>query len=162
MTSLTAFTDQFDIYAKNVGDQLKNTYKRLTAPDYIRLIVIVGAYALLRPYLVQLGGRFQAKDHERELDANEINSMAATDSKSLKGKVHVPEDTDSESENEAKKGTDWGKKARRRQRKMVRDLLAADEKRMKEDEEALSDKEIEEFLLEDENWLVETITGAKS
>ncbi|MCJ1322474.1 hypothetical protein MMC15_007823 [Xylographa vitiligo] len=162
MTSFTALTDQFDMYTKHVGDQLQSTFKRLATPDYIRLIVIVGAYALLRPYLVQLGGRFQAKDHERELDPNEISSIAATDSKSLKGKVHVPENTDSESEEESKKGTDWGKKARRRQRRMVRDLLAADEKRMKEDEEALSDKEIEEFLLEDENWLVETITGAQS
>ena len=162
MTSLTAFTDQFDIYAKNFGDQLKSTYKRLTAPEYIRLIIIVGAYAFLRPHLIQLGARFQAKDHERELDPNEINSMAATESTSFKDKVHVPEDTDSESEDEARKGTDWGKKARRRQRKMVRDLLAADEKRMKEDEETISDKEIEEFLLEDENWLVEKITGTKS
>ncbi|MCJ1290222.1 hypothetical protein MMC34_001758 [Xylographa carneopallida] len=162
MTSLTAFTDQFDIYTKNVGDQLKSTFKRLTAPDYIRLIVIVGAYALLRPHLVQLGARFQAKDHERELDPNETRPTAAVDSKSLKGKVHVPEDTDSESAEESKKGTDWGKKARRQQRQMVRDLLAADEKRMQEDEEALSDKEIEEFLVEDENWLVETIIGAQS
>ncbi|MCJ1473257.1 hypothetical protein MMC13_001908 [Lambiella insularis] len=158
MTSLTAFTDQVDIYTKTVSDQLRSTYNRLTAPDAIRLIVIVGGYALLRPYLVKLGGRFQAKDHERVLHPEESSSMAATSSRSQRSSAQPLEDTDSESEEEGKKGTDWGKKARRRQRHKVRGALEIEEKRRKEEEEAASDRDIEDYLIEGENWLVEKIT----
>ena len=111
------------------------------------MIIVIGAYSLLRPYLIKRGARFQAKDHERELDPDEISSVAAISPNSLRGKIHVPEDTDSESEEEGRKRTDWGKKARRRQRRVIKQLLDEDEKRRQEEEEAASDKEIEEFLV---------------
>lgn len=138
---------KFTLYASNVRSQVSYSYHRLSAQDYIRLIAIVGAYCLLRPYLLKLGAKFQAKDHERELDPDEMASAAATSVNSLRGKVHVPEDTDSESDEEGRKGTDWGKKARRRQRRVLRGILEAEEKRRREEEEAESDKEIEEFLV---------------
>lgn len=159
MTSLTAFTDQVEIYTKNASDQLKTTYNRLTAPDAIRLIVIVGGYALLRPYLVRLGGRFQARDHERVLHPNEPSSMTTTSPNLKKGKVRTPEAPDSESEGGGQKGADWGKKARRRQRQKIRGALEAEEKRRKEDEDVEGDKDIEEYLIEGEEWLVDTIVG---
>ena len=147
MSSTSTIKSYLTSYASNFSSNISNTFDRLTLQDYIRLIIVIGAYSLLRPYLIKLGARFQAKDHEREIDPDEISSVAAISPNSLRGKVHVPEDTDSESEEEGRKKTDWGKKARRRQRKVIKQLLEEDEKRKREEEEAESDKEIEEFLV---------------
>ena len=143
----------FSQFASKAIHKLNSTFDRLTLQDYIRLVIIIGSYGLLRPYLIKLGARFQAKDHERELDPEEVQRAAkmSADSlrgESLKGKVHIPQDTDSESEDESNKTTDWGKKARRRQRQVMRTLLEQEEKRRKELEEDESDKEIQEYLVE--------------
>ena len=117
--------------------------------------MIVGAYCLLRPYLIKLGGRFQAKDHEREIDPEEVERVRRAGGKDGRGgnleEVQIQSDTESEDEGEGKgngKGTgmDWGKTARRRQRRVLRGLLEAEQKRRQAEEEAGSDKEIEEFL----------------
>jgi hypothetical protein len=113
--------------------------------DYIRLVIIIGAYCLLRPYLLKLAGRFQAKDHEREIDANELSSGAAMNPNSLRGQVMVPDDTDSEGE---ATGAEWGKRAKKRQRQLIRKILDADEKRKLEEQEAEDDKDIAEFLVD--------------
>lgn len=147
VASLVTITDQLSRYYQNFTSQLTHSASSLTVQDYLRLVVIVGGYALLRPYLIKLGARFQSKDHERELDPGEMSSTAAAAVNSLKGTVHVPEDTDSESEGEGRRGTDWGKKARRRQREMIRELLDVEEERRKAEQEAESDKEIEQFLV---------------
>ena len=147
MSSTSTITSHLTTYASNFSRNISNTFDRLTLQDYIRLIIVIGAYSLLRPYLIKLGARFQAKDHEREIDPDELSSVAAVSPNSLKGKVHVPDDTDSGSEDEGRKRTDWGTKARRRQRKVIKQLLEEDEKRRREEEEAESDKEIEEFLV---------------
>ena len=143
-------THQIYTYADDIQRTLTDKASRLTIKQYIHLIIVVGAYALLRPYLVKLGGRFQAKDHERELDPDEMSSAAVVSPNSLRGQVQVPEDSDSEEESGAGTGVSktWGKKARRRQRKMIRELIEAEEKRKMEEEEADSDKEIEEFLVQ--------------
>lgn len=128
--------------------QAAESTRNLTPKDYIRLLAIVGGYCLLRPYLVRLGGRFQASDHEREIDDSEILSSGDKGIISpnlLRGQI--PEDSDEEEEEEGDKGVvSWGRKARRRQRGLVRKIVEAEEKRRREEEEADSDKEIEEFL----------------
>jgi len=147
MSALHVIAEKISTYASNFTYQLSSSFDRMTAKDYIRLIIIAGAYALARPYLLKIGGRFQAQDHEREIDPEEIAASAKMSANSLRGKVHVPEDTDSESEDEGRKGTDWGKKARRRQRRVIRNILDQEERMRKENEEADSDKEIEEYLV---------------
>ncbi|KAI9884465.1 MAG: hypothetical protein M1823_003738 [Watsoniomyces obsoletus] len=140
-------------WSSNLQHNLSDSVTRMTIQDYLRLVIIVGGYALLRPYLIQLGGRFQAKDHERELSEHETSSMAAMSPNSLRGQVSVPEDTDDEDDEEGETSgavktndADWGRRARRRQREMIRKLLEAEERaRAEEDED--SDKEIEEYLV---------------
>lgn len=95
---------------------------------------------------MKLGGRFQASDHERELDDTEVLSPAAISPNSLRGQVDVPDDTDSEKEAGDVTNTNWGRNARKRQRKMIKSIVEAEEKRRAEEEEADSDKEIEQFL----------------
>ncbi len=147
MASIT-LTDNFHTWAGNLQRNVEQSVSKMTLNDYIRIIIVLGGYCLLRPYLLQLAGRFQAKDHDRELDPDEMSSAAAVSPNSLRGQVQVPEDSDGEEEEEegGSKGTDWGRSARRRQRQLIRKILAAEDKLKAEEAEADSDKEIEEFL----------------
>lgn len=131
--------------------QAAQTTRNLTPKDYIRLLAIVGGYCLLRPYLVKFGGRFQASDHEREIEDTEILSAGGDNKGIISPNVlrgQIPEDTDEDDEEEeGDKGVvSWGRKARRRQRGLVRKIVEAEENRRREEDEADSDKEIEEFL----------------
>ena len=65
----------------------------------------------------------------------------------MKGRVGIPDDTDSDNEAVARTGTDWGKAARQRQRRVMKQLLDAEEKKRLDDEEAESDKELEQFMI---------------
>lgn len=136
-------------WGNNFVTQVGNTYSNMTPEKYIRLIVIVGAYALLRPYIMKLGSKFQTREHEKEVDEDEMAAAAAISPNSLRGQVQVPEDSDSEEDDEGKPtGADWGKKARRRQRQLVRRVLEAEEKLRKEQQEDDEDKDIQEFLVD--------------
>jgi hypothetical protein len=103
---------------------------------------------LLRPYIIKLGGRSQMKVHEQEA-AEAIPALSPND---LRGQVAIPEDSsDSEDEEGGARTSgaqaDWGKKARRRQRHMIKRLLEVEEKRLEESKEEEEDKDIEEFLI---------------
>ena len=149
-------TEQLSTYASNLNHQVFSAFERMTIQDYIRLVIIVGAYALLRPYLLKLGGKYQQQDHEREIDPDEMarmkkNVVRDRRNGSLRERIDIPEDTDSDSDGgtgAAAAGMDWGKKARRRQRRVVRTLLEQEEQRKREAEERESDKEIEDLLVD--------------
>jgi len=115
--------------------------------NWIRVIAILGAYILLRPYLMKLAEKTMTKNHEKEVDPAEV---AAADAKvspnSLRGLVKVQEDTDDEAETKDASGADWGKKARRRQRQMVKKIIDEEEKIRREFEELDDDKDIEQYL----------------
>jgi len=100
---------------------------------------------LLRPYIIKLGSRAQMKTHERE---SEETAKAAISPNELRGRVEIPEDSDSEEEAQSS-SADWGKKARRRQRDMIKKLLDAEERRLQESKEEEEDKDIEEFLVKE-------------
>lgn len=136
------------VWAGNFQHNLTETVTKMAWHDYIRIVIVIGGYCLLRPYLILLGGKFQAKDHERELNEDEMSSAAAMSPNSLRGQVQVPEDSDDEDggDGAGTTGTDWGRSARRRQRQLIRKILEAEEKLKAEEEEADSDKDIEEFL----------------
>ncbi|KAI9774358.1 MAG: hypothetical protein M1840_004252 [Geoglossum simile] len=132
-------------WAGNFQRNVSDSVSQLSLRDYIRIVIILGGYALLRPYLLKLGGKFQAKDHERGLDPEEMSSGAAMPINSLRGQVRVPEDTEEEDDGGSGTGAEWGRTARRRQRDMIRKILEGEEKRKAEEAED-SDKDIEEFL----------------
>ncbi|KAI9750015.1 MAG: hypothetical protein M1815_002063 [Lichina confinis] len=139
----------------DIQHNLTDTVTRLTIKDYLRLLIIVCGYALLRSYLVKLGGWFQARDHDRAIATEEASSEAAVSPNSLQAQVVIPDNTDDEDEHEhddrddAVKKLDWGRQARQRQRRMLRKLLEAEEKARQEAADADSDREIEEFLIKD-------------
>lgn len=86
--------------------------------------------------------------HEAEDARAEAEYKAKMTANELRGKVDIPEDTDDEDEATGDStGPDWGKKARRRQRDLLKKLLDAEEQRLQENQEELEDKDIEEFLI---------------
>ena len=120
--------------------------ERLELRDYIRLIAIVGGYCLLRPYLVNLGGKHQAKDHTRPLDADETKSTAAISPNNPREQIDdILEDSDSEEDVASGAGTAWGESARKTQMRTLKQILEAEERKGAMDETE-SDKEVEEFL----------------
>lgn len=139
-------------WADNFQRNTSAGFTSLKAKDYIRLIAIIGAYLLLRPYILKLGAKAQERQHAKE---SAEGGDASLDPNDLRGggKVEIPgvddEDEGSDMEGEGTAG-DWGRGARLRQRRFIRQALRAHEERLAaEDEETASDKEIEEFLMEE-------------
>lgn len=96
---------------------------------------------------MKLGGRFQRSDHDRELDdETETTSPAAVSRNALHGQINLPGESDNEEESGAATSVNWGKGARRRQKRMIKEITEAEAKRKAIEEEADSDQEIEEFL----------------
>ena len=160
MSAMDQITDRLALYAGNFTSQARTSIERMTPEQWLRLVVIACGYALLRPYLLKLGGKHQQADHERALDLSEAQDLQRASGKvvrdprdgALRERADVPEDTDSGSEGEGpagkSAGADWGKKARRRQRRVVRTLLEQEERRKEMEVENESDKEIEDLLVE--------------
>ncbi|KAJ0114725.1 hypothetical protein N8I77_009315 [Diaporthe amygdali] len=130
---------------------LRGSLEGMSPEKWIRIVIIVGTYMLLRPYLLKLGGKAQMNQHEKEAAEAEAEAEAKAkmSPNELRGhKIEIPEDSDDSDAEVDSKATsaDWGKKARRRQRTMVKKLLDAEEKRLQELQEDDEDKDIEEFL----------------
>lgn len=127
------------------GNLTRNTsqaFGNLTLKQGLRLTIIVCAYLLLRPYLLKLGAKVQQSQMEKEakkLEAERATKMNAND---LRGGKRI-EEVESESEEESKE--QWGKKARLRQRKVVKKAMEAQERKL-EARATESDKEIEDLL----------------
>jgi hypothetical protein len=87
------------------------------------------------------------QSHEEESARADAEAKAKISPNELRGRVEIPEDTDEEDETAGEaSGPDWGKKARRRQREMIKRMLDAEEQRLRETLEEQEDKDIEEFL----------------
>lgn len=130
----------------NLSHNTKYAFTKMSPKDWIRMVVIVGAYLLIRPYLVKLGARQQRKIHERE--AAESKAESEIHPNQLRGgKVEIPGLDDSDDEKEQAKPGNWGGKARVRQRKFIRETLTKEEQRLRDEQEAESDKEIDQYLV---------------
>jgi len=122
-------------------------FANMSAKNWIRLITIVCTvrYALIRPYLLKLGARVQRSHLEKEekrmeaeraaMDANDLRSAA---------KVAIP-GVDSSDEEEVVKESEWGRKARVRQRKIVRKAIERHEE-MLHHKGMESDEDIRDLL----------------
>lgn len=134
---------------------MRNTLNDMSPEKWIRLVIVVGTYMLIRPYLLKLGGKVQMKQHEKEAAEAEAEAAAKDKAKmspnEFRGhKIEVPDDSDDDDDDAQAQGqtsaTDWGKKARRRQRTMVKKIIEAEEKRLQDLQDDDEDKDIEEFL----------------
>lgn len=93
---------------------------------------------LVRPYFIKLSARQQEKQFEK-IDAETTASMAKIQPNALRdSKGSAVEIQESESEGEADGAPQWGKKAKVRQRKVVKRIQEAIEEKGREDDESNS------------------------
>lgn len=164
--------DAIQTYFSNFVNNLHGSFARLKPEGWIRLVWIVGAYLLLRPYLVKLGARQQQKQHEAsqegddtgaELHPNDLRggkktaAAATTGEKPASGaktakklgvatsKKAKVSGAGNDEETEAKTG-EWGNKARVRQRKAVKAMVEKQEERLQAEQEQEDLGDIQDLL----------------
>jgi flagellar biosynthesis/type III secretory pathway M-ring protein FliF/YscJ len=147
----------FGIGATRLKTNLTASFTEMSLQHWIRVVMIVGTYLLLRPYIIKFGARHQEKLLEKQ--DKEDKAQREADGKispnQLRGEIGIPdEDEDSDDDDNkpdaeataASTAADWGKKARKRQRVMLRKILDAEEERLRELQEDEEDKDIEQYL----------------
>lgn len=157
MEAVNFVTSTLVQWYNNFFRNLYHMWDGMTLIKYIRMIAVVGAYLLLRPYLEKLGAKIQAKEHEKEIDAYDIatadgegkGKISPNMLRGAGGKVVELPAEDSESEEETT-GADvkWGKKARKRQRATVKKLLEDQERLRMEEDGDEDDRDIMEHLVD--------------
>ncbi|KAF6819157.1 trafficking pga2 [Colletotrichum sojae] len=129
---------------------LRGTLDGMTPEKWIRLVIIVGTYMLIRPYLMKVASKSQMKQHEAKPEDEPDAPKAKVQPNTLRGQIEIPEDSDDDEAAPASStATDWGKKARRRQRDVLKRMIDVEEKRLAELQEDDEDKDIEEFLVKE-------------
>jgi hypothetical protein len=150
----TELTSTLDTWKGNFLRNSSASFSTMTPKKWIRLIAVVGAYLLLRPYLLKLGAKVQEQHLEKAMREAGVHpepgtKINANDLRGVKGpaKVEIP-GVESESEDEVgetgKEGQ-WGRKARVRQRKIVKRAMEIHERNLA-DKGNESDKDIEDLL----------------
>lgn len=131
---------------------MRKSFDGMSPEKWIRIVAVVGAYLLLRPYLMKLGSKVQMAQHEKEAAETKAaeEEQARMSPNQLRGYKEVPEDSDEEGEatNSAAQATstEWGKKARKRQRNTIKKILAAEEQRLQDLQDDDEDQDIEQYL----------------
>ncbi|KAH6892092.1 trafficking PGA2-domain-containing protein [Thelonectria olida] len=142
LNALGKFVAQFLQYGANASNNLSSTFTSLDTKGWLRLIMIVGGYMLLRPYIMKLSTKVAVKKME-EQDAKEkaeAEAKAQISPNELRGIAEQEPELDPEGDGT---GADWGQRARVRQRVMLKDMLEAEEQRRLDEE---SDKELDDLL----------------
>ncbi|KKA28985.1 hypothetical protein TD95_000926 [Thielaviopsis punctulata] len=139
-------------FMDRVSNNIAMTLAEINPYKIIRLVIIVGAYALLRPYAMKLAGRKQEQQFER---ASAEDVLTAND---LRGQLNIPDPDEDDIEDIVARaqgldgaeatGPSWGKKARKRQRMVMKKMLEQEEERLRQLQEDEEDKDIQEFLHE--------------
>jgi len=143
----------FAFWGHNLKTNITLSFTNMDTQGYIRMVAIVGAYLLIRPYLMKLGAKAQGRQHEKEIDPSKMASSngkkAKISANSLRGQVEILDDSDEDEEEGKATATEmnWGKKARKRQRQMIKKVLETGEKKKMDEQESEDDKEMEEWLL---------------
>ncbi|KAI5461226.1 trafficking PGA2-domain-containing protein [Mariannaea sp. PMI_226] len=128
-------------YGSNASNNLSNTFTSMDAKGWLRLIMVVGGYMLLRPYLLKLSTKVAVRKLEEQDEREKAAARAQISPNELRG---VPDEVEPELDPEGDgTGADWGQRARVRQRVMLKQMLDAEEQRRLDEE---SDKEIEDLL----------------
>ncbi|OAA40269.1 hypothetical protein NOR_05830 [Metarhizium rileyi] len=133
-------------YGQNASNNISEGINSMTLQSWIRIIIFAGGYMLLRPYFLKAVTKGAVEKMERDDkkargddDKLPHPELTPNEYRGIKDKLYADDD------NVGGDGTssDWGQKARVRQRKMLRELLEEDERRRA----ALSeDADIQEFL----------------
>lgn len=131
-------TLQFLRYGQQFSNNISTTFTEMGAREWIRLVIIAGAYLLFRSHAM----KYLSKRHVEQMEEEDAKEKAAQLSPNdLRGATH-PNVEEYMGEGESS-GADWGAKARTRQRVLLKQMMEAEEKLRETEEE---DKDIAEFL----------------
>lgn len=117
----------------------------MSTQGWLRLVMVVCTYLLIRPYILNYSTKHAVKKLEeqdakdKEYAQEQVAKMSPND---LRGLGSVEEDVDADEGADGSKAN-WGSKARVRQRKVLRKILEAEEQRRYEEE---SDEDIKDLL----------------
>lgn len=134
---------------------MRKSFDGMSPEKWIRIVIVVGAYCLIRPYLMKLGGKVQMKQYEKEAaeTRSEEDRQAKMSPNELRGYKEIPEDSDDEDDGQQQQpgqgqtsSAEWGKKARKRQRNTIKKILAAEEQRLQDLQDDDEDQDIEQYL----------------
>lgn len=131
---------KFAQYGQNASNNVSSAVTNMTVQGWLRLVVVVGGYMLMRPYALKWIAKGTVKRMEEE-DAKE-KAKAKISPNELRGVKQQLESHEEEEEGDGT-GADWGQRARIRQREVLKQMIEAEERRREEEEE---DKDIQEFL----------------
>jgi hypothetical protein len=140
LNALGKFVAQFLQYGANASNNLSSTFSSMDTKGWLRLVMIVGGYMLLRPYVLKLSTKVAVRKMEEQDAKEKAEAKAQISPNELRGVVGHEPDLDPEGDGT---GADWGQKARVRQRVMLKDMLEAEEQRRLDEE---SDKELDDLL----------------
>jgi hypothetical protein len=149
MADQQSLSETLKEWGTNFTTNTKASLTEMGVKDWIRIIMIVGTYLLIRPQLLKFGANVQAKRHEADAKAMESNGAEIHPNELRSGKkIAIPGvESEDEEEGEVKPG-DFGKAARVRQRKFIRKAVEEQERKLADEQAAESDKEIEEYLVD--------------
>jgi Protein trafficking PGA2 len=149
------------VYVTRAAGNLQSTFSRPGWIGYLRLVIAVCTYCLIRPYIIKLGGRFQAKDHERELEMLspeeeaklqlKVKQLQLGPNEAAMLRQRVIEQLQNEEDGEVREdgsGTQWGLAAKKRAAEAQEKAMQTQEKRELEDDEAEDMKDIQQFLVD--------------
>src|SRR5688572_16608049 len=126
---------KFVEYGSNATRNLQDTFGNMTVHHWLRLVVIVGGYVLLRPQIMKFMGRNATKEMEKRDAMEQAAAKAKVSPNELRsGKPDVVEEDEDEYFEGQGTGADWGAKARTRQRLLLKKLMEAEEKKKQDDE----------------------------
>jgi hypothetical protein len=138
--------DYLKWFASNFQNNALHMFDGWNWKRWIRLVAILGAYLLFRPYMEKWASKLQGKEHEKDVDFyEEATKKGKLSPNTLRGGLAAEEESEEDAETSA---TDWGKKARKRQRQMERKKLEAEEKKRLDAEGDAEDKDIREYLVD--------------
>lgn len=143
LNALGKMAARFAEYGQNVSNNLSDSFSSMTVQSWIRLVVIVGGYMLLRPYVMKWAGKGAVRrmeDEDAKTRGKSITDPELTPNefRGIKEKLYEADVDEGDGT-----GADWGQKARTRQRQMLKQLLEEEERRRAAENE---DADIQEFL----------------
>ncbi|KAL1954104.1 hypothetical protein VTO42DRAFT_1728 [Malbranchea cinnamomea] len=154
---LTSLFALLHTWYSNFTTNVAESFAGLSVRDYIRLVWIIGGYLFLRPYLDKGFRKLMDRGHQKaeaaqaQAEREEAERRAKSDAAGakmsgnmLRGAFVEEDDDDSESDGDGRASAvpQWGKSARRRQRKFMEWLEQEAERRRNEDD----DKDIADLL----------------
>ena len=144
LNTLGQWAAQFVEYGHNASNNIQGSIDSMTTQSWLRLIAVIGGYMLMRPYFMKAAAKRAVsqmeEEDEKEKERERQAQLSPNDLRGVRERIEKQHNNDDLGDGSS---TDWGQKARIRQRVVVKQMLEAEERRREEMED---DKDIEEFL----------------